>query len=52
MKRIDIVKIIEEYEIWREVLTNPSPVKFVNETITDYHKRKMKEYNEWLKGEV
>ena len=53
MKRIDIVKIIEEYEVWREVLTSQYPPdRFVDETSMDYRKRKIKEYNEWLKGEV
>ena len=53
MKRIDIVKIIEEYQNFHYYLTRPYPIdKMFDESIMDYRKRKIKEYNEWLQGEV
>lgn len=53
MKRIDIVRIIEEYNNFQSELLSEYPLdKGFDETMVDYRKRKIKEYNEWLKGEI
>lgn len=53
MKRIDIVHIIEEYNNYQSELMSSYPLdKPYDESLVDYRKRKIKEYNEWLQGEV
>ena len=53
MKRIDIVHIIDKYEQFKVDLLSSYPIdKGFDESISEYRSRKMKEFNDWLKGEV